>query len=75
MTAIPKTSLVGCSPHCPDRSRAIAVDALQGAGNIELAERLASVLRSVGQGSRRERHRLKPTPQTRSAITDRPFEI
>jgi hypothetical protein len=57
MTAIPKThSSVVCSPHCPDRSRAIAVDALQGAGNIELAELLASVLRNVGHGSRRERH-------------------
>jgi hypothetical protein len=34
---------------------ATVIDALQGAGDLELAERLARVLRSVGQGSRRER--------------------
>jgi hypothetical protein len=34
---------------------ATVVDALQWAGDSELAERLARVLRSIGQGSRRER--------------------
>jgi hypothetical protein len=34
---------------------AIVINALQGAGDIEFAERLARVLRSVGQDSRRER--------------------
>jgi hypothetical protein len=33
---------------------ATVIDALQGAGDIELAERLARVLRNVGQGSRPE---------------------
>jgi hypothetical protein len=33
---------------------ATVVDALRRAGDIELAERLARVLRTVGQGSRRE---------------------
>ena len=31
------------------------IDALRRTGDIELAERLATVLRSVGHGSRRER--------------------
>jgi hypothetical protein len=34
---------------------ATIVDALRRTGDIELAERLANVLRSVGQDSRRER--------------------
>jgi hypothetical protein len=33
---------------------AAVIDALRRAGDIEFAERLASVLRNVGQGSRRE---------------------